>query len=100
MNDIAFNSSQIISGSSYSSINNGILSISGATVGCLAVEDHNGKLVYAPQTQSGDAVLIDLSQFNIGNSTWHIRFPRGESGSNTSGGIGRSEAIMYALIFG
>ena len=100
MNDISFNSEQVISGSSYSSISNGVLTISGATVGCLAIEDNNGRLVYAPQTQKDGYVEIDLSQFIIGNSVWHIRFPRGEPGINTSGGISLNDAVLYSLIFG
>lgn len=100
MDDISFNSEQILSGSSYSSISNGILTIDGATVGCLSIEDGDGRLVYAPQTKSGSSVIVDLTQFTIGSSTWHVRFPRGRQGENTSGGIGRNEAVMYSLLFG
>lgn len=99
MNDISFNSTQVIEGSEYASINNDILIITGATVGSLAVEDSDGNLIFAPQTKLSNKVLVDLTGFQIGSSVWHVRFPRGESGTNTSGGINESQAVLYSLLF-
>lgn len=99
MNDISFNSTQVINGASYASMSSNKLIIQGATVGCFAIEDSSGKLILAPQTKIGDSVEVDLTGFAIGSGVWHVRFPRGEPGQNTSGGINSSEAIMYALLF-
>lgn len=97
MTDIEFTSSEVISGNA--SIEDGILTVSSAKVGCLSIEDSSGKLIIAPQTQVGEDVEVDLSGFQIGSSVWKIHFPRGESGSNTSGGISTSQAIMLAFLF-
>lgn len=100
MDDISFNSQEIISGREYASINGGILTIYGATVGSLAIEDFSGNLILAPQTKTGDSVVVDLTDFQIGSSVWHVRFPRGDKGENTSGGIDDQTAVLYSLLFG
>lgn len=96
MTDIEFTSTEVISGEA--SISSGVLTIRGAKVGCLAVEDSSGRLILAPQTQVGQDVEVDLSGFQIGSSVWKVHFPRGEAGSNTSGGISMRQALMLALL--
>lgn len=90
MNDYTFSASDLVEEK---------LVILGAVVGGFAIEDSSGQLVLAAQKRTPDGVEVDFSRFNVSGS-WRIRFFRGDPGTNTSGGIGSSEAMMYALLFG
>lgn len=90
MQDITFTNSDL---------NDNKLFIQGVVVGGFAVEDNASQLIIPPQKRSGNGVEIDFSEFNVSGS-WRIRFFRGDPGTNTSGGISSSEAMMYALLFG
>ena len=98
MEDVIFNSSGVISGQG--NFSSGILTLTGVRVGCFSLEDEEGNLIYTAQKQVGQNAQIDLSMFEIGEAVWKVRFPRGQNGKNTSGGISDKEAILYSLIFG
>ncbi len=99
MNDITFNSTGILSGGDHARLSNGRIYIEGATIGSFSIEDGDGKLILAPQREMEGEIEIDLSTFTIDSSIWKIRFPRGEAGTNITGGISYSQAIMLALLF-
>lgn len=90
MNDYTFSASDIVEGK---------LIVPGAVVGAFTIEDSSGQLVLAAQQRTSDGVEVDLSEFEIAGS-WSVRFPRGEPGKNTTGGITETEALIYALTFG
>lgn len=69
MNDFEFNAENLVDGK---------LFVGFVTVGEVAVEDSEGELVLTPQTatvQNGvSGVLIDLSEFGVGDEMWRIRY--------------------------
>lgn len=75
------------------------LIVPNTVVGGFAVEDSIGQLVLVPQARIGTDVELDFTGLSV-TGMWKIRFFRGEAGSNTTGGISSSEAMMYALLLG